>query len=342
MSEKSPSLMIKTILGHLESGLEKLESGQLSPEDMELLVEDAKELYERMVIMRYKIYETNVLGVSAPVVSASIRQPEIETPIDLFGAIDLGSEPEFEVTFASEETPEEVAQVIYPLEDESSEEELDQEEELEDEAADEFFEGETEDKTHEETSFENETVAEEVNENSFASVDELEEEDEQEEEGSFLDQDESSLSEELVEATEFNNSDILEEEEEEQNTAPAPFIEETPIEVTQTNYEPQFSADQPIWMAEMEANIRDNRSVFPLETLAGAFTLNEKLQFINELFDGSSDDFSGAVKQLDQLANMDAARNMLTELSQTFNWDTESEIVEDFLYKICRRHAAGA
>jgi hypothetical protein len=310
MSEKSPSLMIKTILGHLESGLEKLESGQLSPEDMELLVEDAKELYERMVIMRYKIYETNVLGVSAPVVSASIRQPEIETPIDLFGAIDLGSEPEFEVTFANEDPIIEEEKVSYPLE-------LDDEEETEDE---------------------------EVNDYSFATVEELEDEDEQEEEeeGSFLDQDESSLSEELVEATEFNNSDILEEDEEAQDVKPEPFIEETPIEVPKTSYEPQFSADQPIWMAEMEANIRDNRSIFPLETLAGAFTLNEKLQFINELFDGSSDDFSSSVKQLDQLANMDAARNMLVELSQTFNWDTESEIVEDFLYKICRRHAAGA
>jgi hypothetical protein len=109
-----------------------------------------------------------------------------------------------------------------------------------------------------------------------------------------------------------------------------------------TQWEPQFSGDQPIWMAEMEANIRDNRSVFPLESLIGAFTLNEKLQFINELFEGSSDDFSSHIKQLDQLASMDAARNMLAELSQTFNWDTESEIVEDFIYKICRRHAAGA
>jgi hypothetical protein len=45
MSEKSPSLMIKTILGHLQNGVDKLESGQLTPEDMELLVEDAKELY---------------------------------------------------------------------------------------------------------------------------------------------------------------------------------------------------------------------------------------------------------------------------------------------------------
>jgi len=341
MSEKSPSLMIKTILGHLESGLEKLESGQLSPEDMELLVEDAKELYERMVIMRYKIYETNVLGVSAPVVSASIRQPEIETPIDLFGAIDLGSEPEFEVTFANEDPIIEEEKVSYPLELDEKEE-LDQEEELEDEAADEFFEEETEEESEVAASYENESLEEEVNENSVASVDELEDEDEQEEEeeDSFLDQDEPSSSDELVEAPEFNNSDILEEEEE--NVEPTTFIEETPNEVPQTNYEPQFSADQPIWMAEMEANIRDNRSIFPLETLAGAFTLNEKLQFINELFDGSSDDFSASVKQLDQLANMDAARNMLTELSQTFNWDTESEIVEDFLYKICRRHAAGA
>jgi hypothetical protein len=95
-------------------------------------------------------------------------------------------------------------------------------------------------------------------------------------------------------------------------------------------------------MAEMEANIRDSRSVFPLESLIGAFTLNEKLQFINELFEGSSDDFSTNIKQLDQLGSMDAARNMLAELAQTFNWDTESEIVEDFIYKICRRHAAGA
>lgn len=324
--------MIKTILGHLESGLEKLESGQLSPEDMELLVEDAKELYERMVIMRYKIYETNVLGVSAPVVSASIRQPEIETPIDLFGAIDLGSEPEFEVTFANEDPIIEEEKVSYPLELDD-EEETEEEEVIENSFA-----------SVDEPEVEEEQEEEETTENSFASVDELEEVDEQEEEGSFLDQDESSLSDELVDATEFNTSEILEEEEDEevQNVNPEPFIEETPIEVPQTNYEPQFSADQPIWMAEMEANIRDNRSIFPLETLAGAFTLNEKLQFINELFDGSSDDFSSSVKQLDQLANMDAARNMLAELSQSFNWDTESEIVEDFIYKICRRHAAGA
>lgn len=277
--------MIKTILGHLHSGVEKLESGHLSPEEMELLVEDAKELYERMIILRYKIYETNVLGVQAPVISASLRQPEIETPIDLFGSIDEpASEPEFEVTFASGESEERNEVVFY---DEN-------EEQLEDE--------EEEEQANEDAEAEEEAVAEE------------------EEEAS-----EEEMSEEVAE---------VEAELEE----PA---EETTAAQT-ANWEPEFSGDQPIWMAEMEANIRDNRSVFPLESLIGAFTLNEKLQFINELFDGSSDEFSSNIKQLDQLASMDAARNMLTELSQTFNWDTESEIVEDFIYKICRRYATGA
>jgi hypothetical protein len=303
MSEKSPSLMIKTILGHLEAGISKIESGQLSPEDMELLVEDAKELYERMVIMRYKIYETNVLGVSEPVVSASIRQPEIETPIDLFGAIDLTAEPEFEVTFANEDPIIAEEKVSYPIEEEP------EAQSFEEETIEDSFEAETE----EETVFENTSYEEEKAAESFEEETETQSFEEEAEEDSF----EAETEEETV----FENTSFEEEAE--------------------SHYEPQFSANQPIWMAEMEANIRDNRSVFPLDTLAGAFTLNEKLQFINELFDGSSDDFSSSVKQLDQLANMDAARNMLAELSTTFNWDTESEIVEDFLYKICRRHAAG-
>jgi hypothetical protein len=298
MSEKSPSLMIKTILGHLQTGVEKLESGALSPEDMELLVEDAKELYERMVILRYKIYETNVLGVQEPVISASIRQTEIETPIDLFGSIDeptITPEPEFEVTFANGESD--------ILDQEASTEQWQEEEEEVEEL---FLEEEVEQPIIEEDAVE-----------------------------------------EHIQAVEEH---LLEEEKEEEQIQEEDEIEEPiqtfaePVQETEapTPWEPQFSADQPIWMAEMEANIRDSRSVFPLESLIGAFTLNEKLQFINELFEGSSDDFSTNIKQLDQLASMDAARNMLAELAQTFNWDTESEIVEDFIYKICRRHAAGA
>jgi hypothetical protein len=290
--------MIKTILGHLQNGVEKLESGHLSPEDMELLVEDAKELYERMVILRYKIYETNVLGVKEAVISASIRQTEIETPIDLFGSIDEPTPaPAFEVTFANDE----------PSESTIGDEEATLEEGL-------FEQEENEEEVIEEETIEQELIEEEtIVENLFEEV---------------VEEDEEVASEE-----ETIEQELIEEE----------TIEEVVTEqAAPSSWEPEFSGDQPIWMAEMEANIRDNRSVFPLESLIGAFTLNEKLQFINELFDGSSDDFSSNVKQLDQLASIDAARNMIAELADTFSWDTESEIVEDFIYKICRRYATGA
>jgi flagellar biosynthesis GTPase FlhF len=284
--------MIKTILGHLQSGVEKLESGHLSPEDMELLVEDAKELYERMVILRYKIYETNVLGVKEAVISASIRHTEIETPIDLFGSIDEPTpEPAFEVTFASGQSDELNAAVFN--------------DELEDTLEEELEEAHIEEEQEEEEHIEEQEVEEE--------------------------EEEEHIEEEQEERIEEKEEEAIDDEEEELIEHAAP-----------SNWEPEFSGDQPIWMAEMEANIRDNRSVFPLESLIGAFTLNEKLQFINELFDGSSDDFSSNVKQLDQLASIDAARNMIAELADTYTWDTDSEIVEDFMYKICRRYATGA
>lgn len=283
--------MIKTILGHLQNGVEKLESGHLSPEDMELLVEDAKELYERMVILRYKIYETNVLGVKEAVISASIRHTEIETPIDLFGSIDEPSpEPEFEVTFANSDPSISAFGDQEELLEEPLEEELLQEDEVEEEEVEE----ENGEVTNEEETNEEDPLVE-------------------------------NLFEEVEEVVEDHTSE-----------------EETIEQAAPSSWEPEFSGDQPIWMAEMEANIRDNRSMIPLESLIGAFTLNEKLQFINELFDGSSDDFSSNVKQLDQLASIDAARNMIAELADTFSWDTESEIVEDFIYKICRRYATGA
>ncbi len=288
--------MIKTILGHLQNGVEKLESGHLSPEDMELLVEDAKELYERMVILRYKIYETNVLGVKEAVISASIRQTEIETPIDLFGSIDEPTPaPAFEVTFANDE----------PSESTVGDEEATLEEDL--------FEQEDEEEAIEEEASEEETIEQELIE-------------------------EETIVENLFEEVEEEDEEAIGEETIEEETIEQVVTEQA----APSSWEPEFSGDQPIWMAEMEANIRDNRSVFPLESLIGAFTLNEKLQFINELFDGSSDDFSSNVKQLDQLASIDAARNMIAELADTFSWDKESEIVEDFIYKICRRYATGA
>lgn len=76
-----------------------------------------------------------------------------------------------------------------------------------------------------------------------------------------------------------------------------------------------------------------------IETLIGAFGLNEKLRYINELFDGSSDAFSDAIKALDAQANMDAARVKVDDLAMKYAWDPEEESVVEFSTYIKRRYA---
>ena len=67
--------------------------------------------------------------------------------------------------------------------------------------------------------------------------------------------------------------------------------------------------------------------------------MNERLQFINELFDGSSESFANAIKGLDQQANSENARAKVAEYAIENNWDVDSETVEEFMQKVVRRYA---
>ena len=302
--------MMKTILSNLTERLSLLESGHLTQAEMELLVEDSKELYERLIILRYKLYETNVFVPQATVEpmfseTTSPMMEEVQTPaFDLFEmgeeepiAIEEeiptlhfeADEPEIPMVEASLfdmdiEAP--AATVDFTPEEEQVEEPIQEEPEME-ESADEFLA--TAESDHVEAS----EVVEEHMDEEVTSVEIPEPEVSLEPQANFLD-------------------DI-------------------------TN--PETTSINSAWILQIEQTIRSDRSVFPLETLIGSFSLNEKLQFINELFDGSSDAFSTATKKLDACQQMSEAREQLSDYSSTYNWDLESEIVEDFIFKICRRYA---
>lgn len=91
----------------------------------------------------------------------------------------------------------------------------------------------------------------------------------------------------------------------------------------------------------MEKNIRAERAIIPLESLAGSFTLTEKLQYINALFGGSSEAFGAAVKELNEQQNMAGAILVLIGNAETNAWNfvKSFEIIEEFVLKICRRYA---
>jgi hypothetical protein len=76
-----------------------------------------------------------------------------------------------------------------------------------------------------------------------------------------------------------------------------------------------------------------------LESLVGSFGLNERLQFINELFNGSSEDFAMAVSELDGVVSYTDALAVFAQMSLNRGWSADSETVLDFLTKVKRRYA---
>ena len=48
---------LEDLVGDLEAGLVKLRAGQLEPEELTPLVEDARELCDRLVLLRFKAHE---------------------------------------------------------------------------------------------------------------------------------------------------------------------------------------------------------------------------------------------------------------------------------------------
>jgi hypothetical protein len=90
---------------------------------------------------------------------------------------------------------------------------------------------------------------------------------------------------------------------------------------------------------EIEQEIKNQFGFYSLQTLIGSFGLNERLLYINELFDGSSESFSDAIKHLDSRSNLSEAATYIEEIGSKFNWNIESETVEEFIQKLCRRYA---
>lgn len=302
--------MMKTILSNLTERLSLLESGHLTQAEMELLVEDSKELYERLIILRYKLYETNVFIPQATVEpmfseTTSPIMEEVETPaFDLF---EMGEEEQV------------------PTEEEGSNHQVEVEEP--------------------EIPMVEASLFDMAIETPSVSVD-LTEEEEHLEELEIIEPEIQETADELLataESDHIEENDLEDEhivEEVVSVEIPEPLVSAEP----QANFldditNPETTSINSAWILQIEQTIRSDRSVFPLETLIGSFSLNEKLQFINELYDGSSDAFSSATKKLDACQHMSEAREQLSDFSSTYNWDLESEIVEDFIFKICRRYA---
>jgi hypothetical protein len=76
-----------------------------------------------------------------------------------------------------------------------------------------------------------------------------------------------------------------------------------------------------------------------IETLAGSFGLNERILFINELFNGDAEKFSNAVLQLDKMEDWNSGKSFLNKLANQENWEKDSDTIGEFVLHVKRKHA---
>jgi hypothetical protein len=304
----------------------KMKNGNLSLEELEILTEHTKELYERAVILRYKAMEEKVFGViEKPVVTVPEIEAEPEvTFVEPESAPIIAEEPVSVQPQVEVETPSEVPSFgfsLFDYDDEPVSEEVDEapiaftpEEEISVEPVQTLVYEAPVIEIEETPIFDSRIVEEEISTPHFEETFETEVEVESNtisETPSYFEQiKEEALieenEEEVGQSTEFSYGDL------------APFIHK--FNLVQSNVSNQFG-------------------LVKIETLLGSFGLNERLQFINELFDGSSEHFSDAVKILDNQGDLETAKTKIAEIGLINQWDIDSETIEEFMQKVVRRYA---
>ncbi len=308
-----------------------LESGKLGLDELSEMETITRELHERSIILRYNAFKNQVLP----------EQDVSEGIVDEDGGV--------EVEVIIEEIEEEVEEleedptIDFSIFDDSDEEEAKTSD------SDPIDIGSTEDNTNgivdEDGGVEVEVIIEEIQEEPEP---EIVIEPEPEEVSA------SDIDPIAIESTDDSAEDIVEE--------PAPVIEavvEPEPEVVEPEpevieAEPEVKTDEPVVESaggmtaqaflDKLSKVNDNSlasrfTSSKLDSLIGAFGLNQRLRYINDLFDGSSEMFSDAIKSLDNQSKLDEARMKAGTLAIEHGWDPEEEIVIEFMSYVNRRYA---
>ena len=276
---------MKELVSAIENGLKKISKGNITLIELEETLASSRELYERLLIVRYKVYENSILAVEE---SEELEVVDKETEVEKEEETIPDENKDIEIIF--EEETNDIAEDSIIRFDLFATPEIDSEVEVEEDEV----------------------------------LPEVEKEIEQ------------SIEEEVLPEIEIKEEELVEE-----NLDSEEEIENTANDSAETSKEIAEDASSLFpKLMKIEKSITQNYQVMTLETLIGSFTLNERLQFINELFDGSSDLFSSAIKRLDALDNRDSARSVIAEYAAENNWELDGEVVEDFMLKICSRYAA--
>src|ERR1051326_3086156 len=86
-----------------------------------------------------------------------------------------------------------------------------------------------------------------------------------------------------------------------------------------------------------EESVAEKLSHKKVSDLKSVIGINEKFQFINELFDGNMKEYNVALDQINNFSSLGEAVNYLANLKEVYKWNAENPIVSNFEELVQRR-----
>lgn len=304
----------ETLLDEINQLFGDLNQGNFDAEKMNSLVENTRELYERTVILRH---QADVLLTTDQPVSYENDVFTAEEEADVVMEEVIIDELEDEVEGKVEET---------------FEDEISIEEEPETPVMNETFSVEEKEDDFSFDLFGTENTPEETVEN-FVAQTEVEETIEDEVEEKIVHTLSNEATSTPIEPTpSFTQSAYTQPEITQQ------VEEETPVVAAVENMAPSQEAHAFFSGYESIKTNPNAMMVSPrIDQLATCFSLNEKLGYIRELFNGSSNDFNQVINSIDQSSSFEEAKTLIQPIAIENRWNLDTQITTDFINKVERR-----
>jgi hypothetical protein len=231
---------------NISKNIESLSNGQLNNDQIEKLTSDTRELYERMIVIRHKMYEKFGKSESTAKSIDEVKEIEPKKEEEIIDFSEPEKEPEIEMMSFDFSEPE-------PL---------------------------IEEKTEEVTEVITETTIEEK----------------------------------------------------------ITITEETTTTLSESINTENHSLND-VFKSTGSNSLADKLNQTAIQDLKSNIDINKKFKFINELFNGSNENYNAAIEELNNCSDADIARSKLTEMSSSNNWDVESDAVGVFVQLIERRYS---
>ena len=117
----------------------------------------------------------------------------------------------------------------------------------------------------------------------------------------------------------------------------APAVENSQVDLAEVKTEPILVASEKIEIKEVK-EVKDHLVMEPIKDLRSAIGINDKFQFIQELFGGDEKSFEVGIKTINAFKIFPEAQFYIKrELREKNNWDEESNVVKQFDQLIKRR-----